>query len=78
MIIECDPGEHEQICIHLKGFGDKVSVDGQGCPIMIDTLDGRVRLMVWADINYEDPTDILCLEGARESARRPEGGGVRS
>jgi hypothetical protein len=27
--------------------------------------------VVWADINQEDPTHIIDLEGARESNRKP-------
>jgi hypothetical protein len=52
-----------------EGYGDLCSPDGKGVPILIDYYDGRLRVVVWSDINQEDPTHTIDLEGARESAR---------
>ena len=50
-------------------YGDKGSADGFGSVAYLEVLDGCLRLIVFADINQEDPTHIIELEGARESAR---------
>lgn len=52
------------------GYGDACASDGHGCPIVLDfDDDGHLCLWVWADINQEDPTHRIDLEGALESKR---------
>ena len=51
-----------------KGYGDAGSLDGHGSPIGIEIYEGRLRVILWTDINTEDPT-IIDMEGARESQR---------
>ncbi len=59
--------------IKLTGYGDKYSRDGDGEPIAIDWQEGEpVRLLVWADINQDDPTHTIDLTGALESNRTEE------
>lgn len=53
------------------GYGDYSSMEGLGCPILLERYGGRLRLVVWGDINQEEPTHIIDLEGARESCRKP-------
>jgi len=60
------------ILIRPKGYGEKVSVDGKGSPIMVEYYEGEVRVIVWDDINKEDPKTIS-MEKARETNRKPEG-----
>jgi len=55
--------------ISPRGYGDCGTVDGQGTPIILEIADGDLRINVHADINKEDPTDIINLENARESKR---------
>ena len=38
----------------------------------IEVWEGELRLIVWSDINQEDPTHIISLEGARITARKCE------
>jgi len=59
-------------CLELgiTGYGDYLSEACHGFPIMLDFYDGKPRLLVWADINSEDPTHKIDLEGALESKRR--------
>ena len=57
------------LLIHPKGMG---TWDGNFAPILLEQLDGVVRLIVWGDINKEDPTHIIDLSGALESARKEE------
>lgn len=54
--------------IEVDGYGEFCTRRG-GAPIILERFRGRLRLVVWADINSEDPTDIIDLEGARESER---------
>ena len=42
---------------------------GITAPVMIEAWDGELRVIVWGDINQEDPTHIISLEGARKSER---------
>lgn len=62
----------ENGCLYLrpKGTGDLNSPDGEGFPIMLEYYDKSIRLVVWSDINQEDPTHIIPLENALESNRR--------
>ena len=56
------------ISIFPEGYGDFGSADGHGCPVFLELYEGRLRLIVFADINEQDPT-IIDLEGAREDRR---------
>lgn len=60
------------ILLFCEGYGDKGSELPDGCPLMIELYDGELRLIVFGDINREDPTHVISLEGARESLRREE------
>jgi hypothetical protein len=68
--IELPSEDCKSILIHPKGYGDKHSENGQGTPVMLELYEGRLRLIVWADINNPDATHIIDLEGARESNRK--------
>jgi hypothetical protein len=60
--------EGGKIWIQPDGFGEKCAEDGEGFPVGIEIWEGRLRLIVFNDINSEDPI-ILNLENARESCR---------
>ena len=55
--------------IEAKGYGNAGVEDGHGSPVILEVYNGSLRLVVWADINQEDPTHIIDLEGAREDSR---------
>lgn len=59
----------KQIWIQPEGYGEKCAADGEGWPIGIEIWEGRLRLIVFDDINREDP-QIIDLEKAKESCRR--------
>jgi hypothetical protein len=61
--------EGGQIWIQPEGYGEKCAMDDQGWPIGIEIWQGRLRLIVFDDINREDP-QIIDLENAREAARK--------
>lgn len=49
-----------------KGTGDAASLE-EGYPIMLEYYEKSVRLVVWSDINQQDPTHIIFLDGAKVS-----------
>lgn len=57
------------ISIYPQGHGDFGSADGHGCPLFIEFYKGGLRVIVFPDINVEDP-QIIDLSGAREDRRR--------
>lgn len=57
------------VSIYANGYGDYGTAQGHGSPVFLELHRGRLRLIVWSDINNEDPT-IISLEGAREDRRR--------
>ena len=61
------------VSLIAEGYGDHGSAEGHGSPIFVELRNGDLRLVVWANINEEDPTNILNLTGAREDRRRAIG-----
>ena len=57
------------ICLRLTVYGDHGSADCHGVPVMLERWQGRLRLIVWPDINQQEP-QIIDLEEAREDRRR--------
>lgn len=62
------------LMIGAEGYGEMTAEDGYGFPIVLEYHEGAFRLLVWSDINEEDPTHIISLEGAREDVRAPDHG----
>ena len=60
------------LAIQAEGYGEMTAAEGQGLPIYLEYLDQKLRLLVWADINDEEPTHVIDMEGAREHNRRPQ------
>ncbi len=60
------------VSICAEGHGDFGSAEGHGTPVFLELHRGRLRLLVWGDINREDPTHDLDLSGAREDRRQPD------
>lgn len=55
--------------IRPHGYGEKTAIAGHGSPVLIEFHDGELRVVVFGDINQEDPTHIISLEGAKEVCR---------
>lgn len=51
-----------------QGYGNCGSTDG--CPVVLERFNGRLILRVFGNINQEDATDQIDLEGAREVNRK--------
>ncbi len=60
--------EGGQIWIQPQGYGEKCTSDGDGFPIGIEIWQGRLRMIIFDDINREDP-QVIYLKKARESCR---------
>ena len=63
--------EAGKIWIQPEGYSDKCSVDGHGYPIGLEIWQGRLRLIVFDNINVEEP-QIIDLENAGENNRDSE------
>jgi len=53
------------ISIFPEGYGDFGTALGHGCPVFLELYRERLRLIVFPDINNQEPT-IIDLEAARE------------
>jgi hypothetical protein len=49
------------IAISIAGHGDSLSNNDAGVPVIIEKYDGEFRVVIWGDINQEDPTHIISL-----------------
>ena len=65
-------GHDNMLLIGAKGYGEMTAMDGGGYPILVEFNQGEFKVMIWADINQEEPTHIISLEGAREDARESD------
>ena len=61
--------ENGNLCLRFNGYGDSSSEDGHGCPVMIEFYNNELRVVVWGNINEQDPTHIIPLTKAKESLR---------
>ena len=58
------------LVLRFEGFGECAALDGHGSPVLVENWEGKPRVVVWGDINQEDPTHVIDLAGAKESNRR--------
>ena len=56
--------------VFVDCYGTKCMNPGHGFPVYIEVYNGELRVLVWSDINEEDPTHAITLEEAREAKRR--------
>ena len=62
--------KHGQLMIGFDGYGECGADVNTGTPVLIEVWDGKLRVIVFGDINEEDPTHVIELEAARESNRK--------
>ena len=73
---DADPDHHKSLPIKIvsndsaisifpDGYGDFGSASGHGCPVFLELYQGRLRLIVFSDINNQQPM-IIDLEAARD------------
>jgi len=63
---------HDGFYLMVKGYGDASSPDGHGAQLKVENQSGQIRIIVWSDINNEDPTHIIRLDEALESRRNED------
>ncbi len=61
--------ESHGIAIRPAGYGHKLSIDGQGSPVFIEFRSGIPTVVIWDDINNEEPSQVISLKSAAESNR---------
>jgi len=61
--------ESGKVWIQPKGYGEKCAADDEGFPVGIEIWQGKLRLVVFDDINSEDP-QIIDMESAKETVRK--------
>jgi hypothetical protein len=60
------------LSIMPEGYGDNSSEDGHGVPVILDWFNNKLQVVVWKDINKEDPVWAIDLSDAKESNRKEE------
>ena len=68
MTVHSNRGTH--LTIAADGYGDLVSFDG--APVIMELYEGTLRVLVWGDINSEEPTHTISLADAKESNRQED------
>ena len=58
-----------QLWIFIEGFGEMEAKDGQGTPICVELVNGKLKVNVWNDINRSDP-DVIDMTEAQEVLRK--------
>ncbi|WP_415912216.1 hypothetical protein [Neptuniibacter sp. QD37_11] len=53
----------------FEGYTDHSSEDDCGFPVFVEVYDGQLQLRAYADVNCDDPTHVISLEGASNQAR---------
>tara|TARA_R110002033_G_scaffold135713_6_gene175487 strand:- start:34256 stop:34876 length:621 start_codon:yes stop_codon:yes gene_type:complete len=64
-----DNGVSLGLSIHVAGYSDHTSTDDTGAPVYLEQYNGELRVIVYGDINQQDPTHVISLEGAKVSER---------
>lgn len=67
--VRLEPSERG-IDVYFEGYGTADMQDGYGAPMWIELSQGHPRVLLWGDINEEDPTHDISLARARESLRQ--------
>ncbi|MGD1524319.1 hypothetical protein [Vibrio owensii] len=56
------------LILKAEGYSDYSSEDSCGVPMLVENNEGDLQLRIWADINKEDPSHVISLAGAKDSA----------
>jgi hypothetical protein len=63
--------ENGAIWFRPEGYGESLAADGKGTPMGIEYHEGQLRVLLWPDINKEEPL-IVDMERAKEEERKEE------
>lgn len=64
LLIRKDGSNKTMLMIETDDLGEKTA----GFPVTIEYHEGLLCVMIWGNINRENPIHIISLEGAKESA----------
>ena len=65
--------EKDNLGVILKPQGTSVCGAVDCGPVLLELHEGKLRLLVWADIRQEEPTHIIDLDGAIDTGRSHPG-----
>jgi hypothetical protein len=57
------------LSLQMKGYSDNATVDDKGIVAYLEHYEGSVILRAYADINREEPSDVIPLDGAKNECR---------
>ena len=57
------------LAIYIEGYSDHLSDDDNGVPVYLTETDDGLSVVIYSDINNENPTHIIPLQGAKIEAR---------
>lgn len=57
------------LSVQMKGYSDSSSKDDTGIVAYLEHWDGSVNLRAYADINSEEPSHVISLDGAKNECR---------
>lgn len=57
------------LSLHFDGYSDCCSEDGYGTPVYIEKYDNDLRVIIYSDINQEEPTHVISLANAHIAKR---------
>lgn len=55
--------------VSVEGYGEQGATEGHGSPVVLEFYEGKLRCLVFDNINSEEPSHVIDLEGAHESKR---------
>jgi len=67
--------DNNLVSVEFDGYNNCSTCDsaefgvGHRTIVGFEVWEGELRCLVWADINKEDPTHVICLDGAKVTAR---------
>ena len=63
--------DHNGVYIAIDGYGEHSAEIGTGSPVGLELYEGKVRVLVWDDINTDDAI-IMEMDNAKESNRKED------
>jgi len=80
MLGDAESGNNPTVCevsvtdrcvtLRVEGHGNCNMANGHGDVVALEILKGVPRLLIWDDINREDTTQVVLLDGAKETRRK--------
>lgn len=64
--------ESNGVALNIPDHGEMCTVPGRGPIVFLEFRSGVPYLLVWADIQKEEPTHTISLERANEKYRLPD------